>query len=501
MYARLRKVSPLTALEVTALVGFGVLAIHTIATPERSPVRVPLNGTALATGPANERWMGIYFEDQPVGYAVESRRPTQDGQTLIASRSVFRLASMGEIQAVATSGTALLDAERQLVSFDIVLSSGDVNLAARGRVVPGGLQMEVFQAGETRVLELPMEEPPQISLSFATAIEGRTLAVGDRFDLPWFDPVTLSQDRMQIGVTDVELIPGTAEEAYWLDVRVGEVRTRRLVTPSGDVLREEGGLGLSMVRMSREEAEGLASQSPGVDLIALAAIPVETPIDRARDAVAVDFEVSGAARIPHDPPLQTVDGVSVRIRVPLEAEIPALPLLASPTGHPEVDDALAPTFLLPSTHEEIRQKAIEVTGGATSRREAARRLTNWVFTSVEKRPVLGVPHGLEVLRRLEGDCNEHTALYVSLARAAGVPARIAAGLVYTDRMSGEPAFYYHAWPEVHLGGTPAWVPVDPTFGQFPADATHLKLVEGGLDRQVEIAGTMGRIRIAVQAVR
>ncbi len=125
----------------------------------------------------------------------------------------------------------------------------------------------------------------------------------------------------------------------------------------------------------------------------------------------------------------------------------------------------------------------------------------WVYREVEKRPVLSLPNGLEVLRRKEGDCNEHTALYVSLARAAGVPARIAAGLVYTDQIDGRPAFYYHAWPEVYLGGTTPWVPLDPTFGQFPADATHLKLVEGDLDRQVEILGLMGQIGIQVREIR
>jgi len=192
-----------------------------------------------------------------------------------------------------------------------------------------------------------------------------------------------------------------------------------------------------------------------------------------------------------------VDGSTVRIRLPLAQEIPLVPLMVGPTGDPTLDAALSPTFLLPSAHEEIRARAAEVVGGATSRREAARRLVDWVFAHVEKRPVVGVPNGLEVLRRMQGDCNEHTSLYVSLARAAGVPARIAAGLVYTDRISGKPAFYYHAWPEVQLGGDPAWVPVDPTFGQFPADATHLKLVEGDLDRQVEIVGMMGRIRLAV----
>ena len=75
---------------------------------------------------------------------------------------------------------------------------------------------------------------------------------------------------------------------------------------------------------------------------------------------------------------------------------------------------------------------------------------------------------------------------LSLARAAGIPARIAAGVVYAEPGDGTGAFFYHAWPEVYLGGQTPWVPIDPTLNTFPADATHFKLVEGDLDRQIEI---------------
>jgi transglutaminase-like putative cysteine protease len=81
-----------------------------------------------------------------------------------------------------------------------------------------------------------------------------------------------------------------------------------------------------------------------------------------------------------------------------------------------------------------------------------------------------------------------------------IPARIAAGVVYSDRVPGTAglgAFYYHAWPEVRMAPDQPWIPVDPTFGQFPADATHVKLVEGDLDRQIEIMAYMGRLGFKV----
>ena len=188
------------------------------------------------------------------------------------------------------------------------------------------------------------------------------------------------------------------------------------------------------------------------------------------------------------PPLQQVSDDIVTVDVPLLAEIPPLP----------VEDRseaawLEASLTLPVGHEEIRTRAAAVVGDASTRLEAVQRLNSFVYDYVEKVPSIGVPNGLEVLRSARGDRNEHTALFVSLARAAGIPARIAAGVVYSDRIGPQGAFYYHAWPEVRLGGSTDWVPVDPTFGQVPADATHVKLVEGDLDRQVEIMAVMGRL--------
>ena len=42
-----------------------------------------------------------------------------------------------------------------------------------------------------------------------------------------------------------------------------------------------------------------------------------------------------------------------------------------------------------------------------------------------------------------------------------------------------------------------WLPVDPTFNQFPADATHFSLVRGGLDRQAAILPLIGRLKMTM----
>ena len=75
------------------------------------------------------------------------------------------------------------------------------------------------------------------------------------------------------------------------------------------------------------------------------------------------------------------------------------------------------------------------------------------------------------------------------ARAVGLPARSAAGLLLVDGR-----FYYHAWAEVYLGD---WVAVDPTFGQVPADAARVRFSSGGLARQVELTRLIARLKLEV----
>jgi transglutaminase-like putative cysteine protease len=186
---------------------------------------------------------------------------------------------------------------------------------------------------------------------------------------------------------------------------------------------------------------------------------------------------------------QHFDGTDVEIRDTQKAQAVA--------GETDVARYLQPEPFLESDAPEIRAEAARAVPDASmGPRDRAERLTRYVNALLEKKPTISLPSAREVLRTRVGDCNEHTALYVAMARALGLPARISVGLVF---MRG--AFYYHAWPEVYIdagGERGYWLPVDPTLNQFPADATHLRLVRGGLDKQAAILPLIGRLKIAVR---
>jgi transglutaminase-like putative cysteine protease len=150
---------------------------------------------------------------------------------------------------------------------------------------------------------------------------------------------------------------------------------------------------------------------------------------------------------------------------------------------------LQPELNIESDHKEIRDKAVEIARNSKNPILVAKRLKSWVYTKVRKQPVLSVPGAMEVLKKRIGDCNEHSVLLTAFLRASGIPAKICVGLVYARG-----GFYYHAWTEAYLG---EWVSIDATLNQMPVDATHIKLVEGGLRRQVEIIGLIGKIGLKV----
>jgi transglutaminase-like putative cysteine protease len=150
---------------------------------------------------------------------------------------------------------------------------------------------------------------------------------------------------------------------------------------------------------------------------------------------------------------------------------------------------LQATPFLQSDHPSIQALSARIVQGETNALRAALKIKDWVYREIAKEPTVSIPNALEVLRTKKGDCNEHTVLFNALARAAGIPAKTVVGVVY---LRG--AFYYHAWSEVWLG---AWVSLDSVLNQFPADVTHIKFLEGEIDRQIDILQLIGNLKIEV----
>ena len=154
---------------------------------------------------------------------------------------------------------------------------------------------------------------------------------------------------------------------------------------------------------------------------------------------------------------------------------------------------LRPELLVQCEDREIKELAREIIGETTDPFVASKKIMNWAFETLDKVPVVSVPDAKQVLALKKGDCNEHATLVTALLRSVGIPSRIVVGLVYRDGR-----FYYHAWNEAHIH---TWISLDAILNQMPADATHIKLVNGGIEKQVQIAALIGTLNLTVLEYR
>jgi hypothetical protein len=452
----------------------------------------------LASYTSSAQWRGIYYRGEKIGFSVGQTTPRHDGYEIREDARLL-MALLGATTPVRMTSRAVVDRAFALRSFSFSLDPGTGPTEIEGSLVGRRLDLVIRNSAGERRESRELAEPPALSLSLPRALAARGLEPGQTHAVSVFDPATLRNTSMTVEVQAREVVraAGRPVPAFRVEGRFAGVTMRSWITDVGEVVREESPMGLMIVRETQEQAQALAV--PGAvqaDMLeASALVPVrrqriDDPLTVARLRVRIDGLTGlDAAELQGDG--QSNEGETIEV-------IDARDLAAGPAPA-DLDRYLAPELFLESDAPEIRAEAEKAVSGAGTARLRAEALVRHVHEIVEKRPTVSLPSAREVLRTRIGDCNEHTALYVAMARSLDLPARIAVGLVY---LRG--AFYYHAWPEVYVAepsGRGLWLPVDPTLNQFPADATHVRLARGGLDRQAAIVGLIGRAKLDILQVQ
>lgn len=445
-------------------------------------------------GSAQREWKEIYLKDKKVGYSVSLIEPFQGGY-FIQEEIFLRLNLMGLGSSLHSVTQCRVDEGFLLRNFQFALSSGIVRFHITGRVENEELLIEMGRGKERRTQTLKLLKPPMLAAGMAHYLRTRELKVGDVFRLPVLDPSTMAQKEVLLTVAARESITihRIPYDAFRLEADMWGKKIRTWVGADGTVLKEDGFMGLTAVKSSAARAPEDLDAAGGADLYEMTSVRPDRPLPDPARLGGVKLEISGLD-VPElseevlNGGRQRYGGGILEVRrekVPAQARY----LLPFPDTAGGMKPYLEPELNIQSDDEEIRRKAREICGPDREPTTVARKLLDWVYRNVEKRPVLSVPSALEVLRTRVGDCNEHATLLTALLRAAGIPARLCIGLAYSrDR------FYYHAWNEAFLG---EWVTLDATLNQMPADPGHVKLIEGNLDKQVVIAGLVGEIKVKV----
>jgi hypothetical protein len=458
--------------------------------------------------------------DVQIGFASSTIDTTGGGVT-VQDYLAADLPVAGKLHRATARSSTKLTRELRVTSFSLAVDADLAPINASGRVIGDTLLLLAVQGvagqpADTQRIRLngPVLLPTLVPLAVAL---GERPRAGGTQTLPVFDPIAMAQRdvAVKIEAESVFVLQDSSvfnpQEKRWVGARPDTIRAWRLSTSSGGNsgfsgwVDEQGRLvsatqllGFTLERRPYEVAfenwkadtrERGGQVAADRDIYETTAISASKRLRKNLGELRVvlsgvdlnGFDVKGyRQRLRGDTlTITREDSIALRAQYSLGGGIRSSVMALF----------LEPEPLLETRSPEIQALARKLRGTDADPRVVAERINRWVYDSLAKEISIGVPSALRTLRIRRGDCNEHSQLYVALARAAGVPARVAAGLAYVDGK-----FYYHAWPEVWLE---RWVAVDPTFGQFPADASHLRFTVGGLARQAELLRLMGALHVEV----
>jgi hypothetical protein len=506
--------------------------------PQQSPVQqaaAPSPQASPAAEPAEkgklerQTWEVCSIQKARVGYAHTAEyRVVRDGRPLvrIVWLNVMRTLRAGKPMETRSTLTSLETPDGKLLEFTCRTGQETVSMVVEGRVAGDKADLTVTTMGKTTVSSIPWSPEYLGFFAMDQSPRRQPMKPGERRTLrglvPLFNQVA-ETELVARQYEPVQLLDGTREllrvdgttklegqtvqATAWCD-RAGETWRLRSDT-----------LDLETYRTTKEVALGESAPAK-VDLILTVAVPVDRPLPRARDTKRIRYRVrleggdpASAFVVGPSQQVRSIDANTAEITV-VSCRLPVVRGKKPTTDNGQLtiaenrqlatDNCLPgdrePNNFIQSDNPKIIAAARKAAGDLTDPWQVAVALERAVGTLITKPDYSqAFASAAEVIESGTGDCTEHAVLLAALARARGIPARVALGLVY-----GDGKFLYHAWTEVFIDGQ--WTGLDGTRGRGGIDAAYLKLGHSNLQGASALAALLpvaqvaGRLKIEIVEV-
>ncbi|RYG47519.1 transglutaminase family protein [bacterium] len=440
---------------------------------------------------AETEYVSITLQGKKVGWAsVDNSPDTLDGTKVMkgVSKTLLDTALLGTpLKMQIDSMTWTLPSGSPLrMTFSV--SSGGIEQTGDAKFGEKTVEIEIVNAGKKskQVLDRPkglvVDDP--LTLALGTGI-GKTTSF-------WvLDPMTVSFVKNEVKSLGPREVDGKTlnvvrilDPRAWTDIYVSE---------KGDFVKATNALGLEMTPSTRQQAM-LPSSEEAPDLAFATNVRPIGDIPNPRTASLLKLRLSGedVLALPSDGhQTATKDGDALLLTVHPTKYNPAATRASVAKQKPEF---LKPSLNIPSDIDRFQKLAATITAGQKTVRGTAISIQRWVNNRMIPNAGMGVLRNAEeVLERKEGVCRDYAVLTTTLLRSAGIPARLASGLVYADG-----AFFYHAWAEAWDGEN--WVGVDSTLPEERMSAVHVKLADGNVDGAFTFS-FLGKAKIEVLEAR
>jgi hypothetical protein len=423
----------------------------------------------------------------------------------MTSKSVIRL-TVGEItQDISLSQTYFFDQELKPKRFSYIQKMLGHRQHFEGEVQGDKLKITITSAGNVTERTLPFENDTQFADAVDFLLGKKKLQEGQIYRHKVFIEPLLATEEIEIRVgKKIDFEYGGRKEKVWqLFMKFKSFTVTSFITEDGRVLKEISPLGFESLAVDQSEAVSFPDGvMPFTNLLTFSLIVTDSPIteqERIRSLMLRVSGLSGERSIPADERQEITDikkvkrgktnsyTASVATHKIDEKSIAKIQRPAPAAGMARY---LHATFEAQSDDPLIKKRAAKIVGGEKDVYRSAAKINRWVYENVEKKFV-DTFSAVATLKSLEGECQSHTNLFAAMAKSVGIPTRTVSGIVYSRQFNG---FLYHAWPEIYAG---RWIAMDPTFGQDIVDATHIKLIEGELSKQLQLFEYIGKIGIEV----
>ncbi|QDV66785.1 Transglutaminase-like superfamily protein [Rosistilla carotiformis] len=464
-----------------------------------------------------EWWDAYLVGREPIGFSVSKVEPVGGGEAYVRFSMEEQLKIRRGKQVVQQwlKQTSLESVSGAFQEFESELSRGGDIVLSRGAVGYNQLNITVRRGDQKETHSIPWDAKSRGPFALQQSLRGKPMQPGETRLLRALMPIQNVLGTIHLKAIDrinVAMLEGDTKQLLEIEstVKVGDqVMLSQLLWANelGEVLKTyTPALDFSTFRTNRETATRVGT--PKHDLLTATAIRVRTDDDwssiRKRSPIAYRIQHQTEDPVPlfESSPSQSVTAIDGRTVLAVCDGSGALSADSKPVGE---QDEIA-NALIQSDHPTILQmlKSLLVTE-STSLEQKAETLRLGVHRHVRKKNFSrGFLSAAQVATEAEGDCTEHAILLAALCRAAGIPSRVAAGLLMLPPADGEtqPLMAYHMWTLIWTGDR--WQVLDATLAEPPRFADRIMVVSSDLASGNEyrcllpVLQVMGQIDVAIK---
>jgi hypothetical protein len=241
-----------------------------------------------------DTWMNIYQNERKIGFS-HTRLYHETTEYLLTEKVHMRINTMGMIQEISLNTSSRLNPDFTLKAVDFEIRSGRFRFSVQGSVEGNILQLTTESAGSSRNLEVPVEGKTYLFNSIMNAVASTDLKTGDKYVFNIFDPASMGQAAVIVEVIGQELIDirGFSQTATRVFLNFKGVSQHAWIGKDGDIVKEKGLLGISLVKTDRKDAlDGLAIES-SQDLTEIASVASNIPLENIEALELLKVKIQG----------------------------------------------------------------------------------------------------------------------------------------------------------------------------------------------------------------